>query len=201
LGLHEHTLYALYVGTLQPRKNLRRLIQAWRVLLDAPAPLPSRSSAPLLILAGAKGWGSEDLEGELAALGLAGPVRFTGYISDTEKSALLRGARAFAFPSLYEGFGFPVLEAQSVGVPVVCSNTSSLPEVAGEAALLVNPLDVPALVAALRQAMCDEAVRARLIAAGHRNVSRFSWDECAKVVLDLLNGTTIQSPHPRRSHR
>jgi glycosyltransferase involved in cell wall biosynthesis len=174
--------YALYVGTLQPRKNLRRLLRAWRQAFSDSAELP------LLILAGAQGWGGEDLRAEVASLGLASGVIFTGYVSDIEKAALLRGARAFAFPSLYEGFGLPVLEAQSAGVPVVCSNTSSLPEVAGDAALLVDPLDEAALARALRQAMCDECARARLIAAGTANVARFSWEACAAVVLECLEG-------------
>ncbi len=124
--------------------------------------------------------------GEVHALGLEGDVRFTGYVSDVEKAVLMRGARAFAFPSLYEGFGLPVLEAQSAGVPVVCSNTSSLPEVAGDAALLVDPLDVPAIAMALSTALFDEPARARLSAAGRANLARFSWDHCARVILNLL---------------
>ncbi|MCL5995363.1 MAG: glycosyltransferase family 4 protein [Chloroflexi bacterium] len=184
-GVDEGTPYVLSVGTLQPRKNLRRLIQAWRLLIDSPC--PPGVIPPVLILAGARGWGGEDLHGVVAALGLAQRVRLIGYVSDVEKAALLRGARAFAFPSLYEGFGFPVLEAQTAGVPVVCSNTSSLPEVAGAAALLVDPLDVQALAAALRQAIFDEPVRRHLIAAGRNNVTRFSWERCAQVILTLLS--------------
>ena len=171
--------FALCVGTLQPRKNLRRLIRAWRQL-------PVMSPAPLLVLAGAPGWGGEDLQSEVAACGLTGAVRLLGYVTDEEKAALMGAARALAFPSLYEGFGFPVLEAQSAGVPVVCSNTSSLPEVAGDAAILVDPLNEQAIATALLQAMCDESVRSRLIESGQRNVTRFSWDECANEILGAL---------------
>jgi glycosyltransferase involved in cell wall biosynthesis len=181
-GLQAPCPYAFYVGTLQPRKNLGRLIAAWQQLVQDGAP----AQAPLLLIAGGKGWGGEDLSAEVHARGLEGLVRFAGYVSDVEKSALLRMARVLAFPSLYEGFGLPVLEAQSVGVPVVCSNTSSLPEVAGDAALLVDPLDVGAIAAALRRAMFDAPARAQLTQAGLLNVKRFSWERCAQNILTLL---------------
>ena len=181
-GLEPRCTYAFYVGTLQPRKNLRRLIDAWQKVTRACP----QGEAPLLVIAGGKGWGGEDLASEVRARGMEGQVRFTGYISDVEKSALMRGARVLAFPSLYEGFGLPVLEAQSVGVPVVCSNTSSLPEAAGDAALLVDPLDVNAIADALRRAMFDDVVRAQLAQAGFLNIQRFSWERCAQNILTLL---------------
>jgi glycosyltransferase involved in cell wall biosynthesis len=181
-GLAATSPYAFYVGTLQPRKNLCRLIDAWRQLMQARA----QAEAPLLVIAGGKGWGGEDLAAQVRAQGMERYVRIIGYISDVEKSALMREARALAFPSLYEGFGLPVLEAQSVGVPVVCSNTSSLPEVAGDAALLVDPLDVNAIAAALQRAMFDDATRVRLSQAGYLNMKRFSWQRCARNILTLL---------------
>jgi glycosyltransferase involved in cell wall biosynthesis len=174
--------YALYVGTLQPRKNLRRLIEAWQRVVQACP----HDEVPLLVLAGGKGWGGEDLAAEVSARGMDGKVRFTGYVSDVEKSVLMREARALAFPSLYEGFGLPVLEAQSVGVPVVCSNTSSLPEAAGTAAFLVDPLDVKAIADALYRAMFDDVARAQLSQAGYVNIKRFSWECCAKMILTQL---------------
>ncbi|MCL4505219.1 MAG: glycosyltransferase family 4 protein [Chloroflexi bacterium] len=189
-GLSDSCPYVLFIGTQQPRKNLARLIQAWRLLDDGllhSAPTVD-GARPQLIVAGSKGWGGEDLPRLAAALGLGDSVRFIGYISDMEKAALLRGARVFAFPSLYEGFGFPVLEAQSAGVPVVCSNTSALPEVAGDGAILIDPFDVQAMAGALRDCLFDASIRKRLIQAGRQNVTRFNWDRCAGVVMGLLEG-------------
>lgn len=184
-GLDAGQTFALHVGTLQPRKNLRRLIRAWRrMMANYPPDLPP----PLLVLAGAAGWSGEaaTLRAEIEAQGLSHSARLIGYITDEEKAALLSVARALAFPSLHEGFGFPVLEAQSAGVPVVCSNTSSLPEVAGDGAILVNPLDEQAIGDGLFQAMRDPVIRSRLIAAGMRNVARFNWQDCARVILQAL---------------
>ncbi len=171
--------YLIHVGTVHPRKNLRRLIRAW-------AALGAAKGACKLVLAGGPGWGKVDLQGEVERLGAGDSVRLIGYISDEEKSVLIRMARAYVFPSLHEGFGFPVLEAQSVGVPVLCSNTSSLPEIAGKAALTFDPLDVGALTGALHSILSDDALAATLAADGVRNVSRFSWGDCARHVLDAL---------------
>jgi glycosyltransferase involved in cell wall biosynthesis len=183
-GLEPGRPYALYVGTLQPRKNVGRLLRAWRWLLDQAA--DAQQAEPRLVLAGGRGWGGEDLGALAANLGLTGAVVFTGYVGELQKSALMREARALAFPSLCEGFGLPVLEAQSVGLPVVTSSTSSLPEAAGDAALLVDPLDAGAIGRALRDAMRDETLRARLVEAGYRNVRRFRWEEAARIVMELL---------------
>ena len=174
--------FALYIGTLQPRKNLRRLLAAWREVLHTW----SSDDAPVLVIAGAQGWGGEDLRAEAELLGVTNHVRFTGYIHDQAKAVLLRHARVFVFPSLYEGFGLPVLEAQSARVPVVCSNTSALPEVAGDGALLIDPLDTAQLSKALRIAMTDSDTRSRLIKAGLANLTRFTWRHCAEVVLEML---------------
>ncbi|GIV85018.1 MAG: glycosyl transferase family 1 [Candidatus Roseilinea sp.] len=182
-GLDGGQPYVLHIGTLQPRKNLRRLIQAWARFVGR-----SGASEMRLVLAGGHGWGREDLHAEVEAAGVRASVVFAGYVSEIEKAALMRHARAYVFPSLHEGFGFPVLEAQSVGVPVACSNISSLPEVAGEAALLFDPFDVEAIARALEMIVGDEAMRARLIEAGRRNLARFSWDACARVVLASLEG-------------
>ena len=181
LGLADNRAYVLHVGTLQPRKNLRRLVRAWARLSRDPG-----LAGPQLVLAGGLGWGREDLRAEVAAAGLGEAVALTGYVSDVEKAALLRGARAYVFPSLYEGFGFPVLEAHLAGLPLACSRTSALTEVAGEAALYFDPLDEEAMAAALRTIMIDEEVRSHLIAAGRRNLRRFSWQACAQTILSQL---------------
>ena len=119
-------------------------------------------------------------------MGLENHVLFPGYIPDEDKAALLSGALAFVFPSLYEGFGLPVLEAQGCGCPVITSTTSSLPEVAGGAALLVDPSDADGIAAAMRCIVADSALRETLIEDGFANVRRFSWTACAQSVLSVV---------------
>ena len=166
--------YVLYVGTLQPRKNLARVIEAFARAAAAPA-----FAGLQLVLAGKKGWLYDDLFAQVERMGLAGRVLFPGYIEDADLPALLSGATAFVFPSLYEGFGIPVLEAGACGVPVITSNTSSLPEVAGDAALLVDPHDVDAIAEAMNRLVTDAALRTELSRRGLANVQRFSWEKCA----------------------
>jgi len=168
--------YFLYLGTLQPRKNLSRLIAAFGRL---------RSDA-VLVLAGQRGWLYQDLFAQVRRLGLEGRVYFPGYVPDQDKATLMSAALAFVFPSLYEGFGLPVLEAQACGCPVITSTTSSLPEVAGEAAVLVDPADVEGIAAALERAAADPALRATLIERGFSNVRRFSWGASARTVLGAI---------------
>ena len=171
--------YILFVGTLQPRKNLTRLIEAF-------SNLQSQISNLQLVIAGKKGWLYEDIFRQVEELGLEGKVVFTDYVPEGDLPALLSGARLFVFPSLYEGFGLPVLEAMACGTPVVCSNTSSLPEVAGNAALLVDPLDVEELAAAMERVLGDEELRAGLIERGFEQTRRFSWEKCARETLSVL---------------
>ena len=173
--------YVLYIGTLQPRKNLARVIEAFARLADGPA-----FAGLQLVLAGKKGWLYDDLFAQVGGLGLAGRVLFPGYIEDADLPALLSGATAFVFPSLYEGFGIPVLEAGACGVPVITSNTSSLPEVAGDAALLVDPHDVDAIAEAMSRLVTDAELRAELSRRGLANVQRFSWEKCAWETLSVL---------------
>jgi glycosyltransferase involved in cell wall biosynthesis len=168
--------YILFVGTLRARKNLIRLVEAY-ARLDSP---------PALALAGQPGWGYDQLAARIGELGLAGRVIFPGYVDDDDLAALYSGARAFVFPSLYEGFGFPVLEAMRCETPVVCSDAASLPELAGDAALIVPPHDVEALTAALERVLTDEALRARLIEKGGAQAARFTWEACATCVLRAL---------------
>ncbi|MGD2207579.1 MAG: glycosyltransferase family 1 protein, partial [Anaerolineae bacterium] len=151
--------YLLYVGTLHPRKNLVRLVQAFAQLPSPQSPMSSIQ----LVLAGKKGWLYHEIDAEIRRLGLAERVVLTGFVPDADLPALLSGALACVFPSLHEGFGFPVLEAMACGTPVVCSNASSLPEVAGDAALLVDPLDTEALTEALVQMVTHEGLRRDLV--------------------------------------
>jgi glycosyltransferase involved in cell wall biosynthesis len=186
--------YLLYVGTLQPRKNLVRLVQAFALLLESLAAshqspisnLQSPASNLQLVLAGQKGWLYDEILSQIRKLDLTGRVILTGYVPDADLPALLSGALAFVFPSLYEGFGFPVLEAMACGTPVICSDASSLPEVAGDAALLVDPEDMEALAAALQRLVSDEALRRELVERGYRQVQRFSWRGCAEEALQVL---------------
>jgi glycosyltransferase involved in cell wall biosynthesis len=187
-NLQPNQPYFLHIGTLQPRKNLRRLLLAFATLRDSIQSPISNLQSPLLVLAGNKGWGAEDLPALARYLNIADFVRFPGYITEAEKSALLRGAHAYVFPSLYEGFGLPVLEAQSIGTPVLCSNTSALPEVAGDGALLFDPSHERSIAAALQRILLDRDLRASLIPRGHANVQRFSWQAGARAILEVLEG-------------
>ncbi|GIV76001.1 MAG: glycosyl transferase family 1 [Litorilinea sp.] len=172
--------YALYVGTLQPRKNLARLVEAYaRLWQQQPVPWD-------LVLAGGEGWLHRELQRLVERAGLAGHIHLTGYVPQAELPALLQGAYFFCFPSLFEGFGLPVLEAQSCGVPVMSANRSALPEIAGDAALYVDPMDVDAMAEAMLQLSQDEALRQRLIQAGYANVRRFSWEKAARETLAVL---------------
>jgi len=171
--------YLLYLGTLQPRKNLERLVQAY-------GRLPG--DAPPLVLAGAKGWYFQRIAAAIAALGLENRVLLPGYVADADVPALLTGATALLYPSLYEGFGLPALEALACGTPVLAANTSSLPEVVGAAGLLVDPLDVGAIAAAMQRLLADEALRAALSQQGRERAKGFSWDRCARETLAVLEG-------------
>jgi glycosyltransferase involved in cell wall biosynthesis len=179
--------YLLYVGTLHPRKNLVRLVQAFASFVQSPV---ARFQCPIpnlqLVLAGQKGWLYEEILAQVRQSGVADRVVLTGYVPDSDLPALLSGALAFVYPSLYEGFGLPVLEAMACGTPVVCSNISSLPEVAGDAALLVDPLDVEAWVTAFCRIAADEGLRRELVERGLRQAQRFSWRRCAEGTLQVL---------------
>lgn len=175
--------YVLYVGSLQPRKNLTRLVRAFARLLSYSEIL---SGQLVLAIAGTPAWLADSILREPERLGIAGRVRFLGYVDSSDLAALLSGAAAFVFPSLYEGFGFPVLEAQACGVPVLTSNTSSLPEVAGEGAWLVDPTDIDAIADGMRRLLCDEALRRTLIARGYANIKRFSWRRAAVETLQVI---------------
>ncbi|HET6770603.1 MAG TPA: glycosyltransferase family 1 protein [Actinomycetota bacterium] len=170
--------YVLFVGTIEPRKNLVRLIRAYR-RATARAGLPHR-----LVLAGPLGWRPAPLLREIAVDG-PGEILLTGKRTLEELDALYRGAAAFAYPSLYEGFGLPVLEAMARGLPCVVSNTSSLPEVAGDAALVVEPRSISGLATAIERVLTDEGERARLSTAARARAGQFSWEQTARATLKV----------------
>jgi len=170
--------YFLYLGTLQPRKNLARLVEAF-----AAADLEHH-----LVLAGKRGWLAQMIEEAVASLppAVAGRVHLPGFVEEEDKAALMSGADGLLYPSLYEGFGFPVVEAQRCGTPVLCADSSSLPEVAGAGALLVDATDTKALAAAIERLAGDKVLRSRLVDAGQVNAQRFTWERAAEQVLAAL---------------
>jgi glycosyltransferase involved in cell wall biosynthesis len=170
--------YILYVGTLEPRKNLVRLIEAYAVTLDRCG-----ERTPPLVLTGGKGWFYKEIFDIVERLGLQQRAIFTGFVDDEDLPALFNGALFFVYPSLYEGFGIPVLEAMACGVPVITSDASSLPEIVGEAGVLVDPTDTRALAAALMALLDDPERRATLRAAGLAQSALFSWQRAARETL------------------
>lgn len=173
--------FILAVGTLQPRKNYVRLIRAFAAISNLQPPTPSLQ----LVIAGGKGWLYDSIFAEVKRLGLPDRVLFPGFVADADLPALYSAARVLAYPSTYEGFGLPMLEAMACGTPVVTSTASCLPEVAGDAALLVPPTDVDALAAALDRALADETLRADLIAKGRARARQFSWANSARQLLEI----------------
>lgn len=178
--------YTLYVGTLQPRKNLARLITAYEQLCQ-------RGEVEFdLVLAGKAGWLSQEIVAQTKHSPYADRIHLPGYVADDDLPALMAGARLFAYPSLYEGFGLPILEAQQLGVPVMTAQNSSLPEVAGDAALYIDPTDIEAIAQAMLRLSQDESLRQELIAAGQRNVQRFSWAKAAAETFAVLEEAARQ---------
>jgi glycosyltransferase involved in cell wall biosynthesis len=172
--------FILFLGTLEPRKNLVRLIDAYAKLCrGGPADLPR------LVIAGAKGWFYEQIFGRVAELGLADRVSFPGFVPAADLPWWYRAARLFVYPSLFEGFGLPVLEAMASGTPVITSTVSSLPEVAGQAAVLTPPDDTDALAAALREVLADRARQAQMAAAGLKQAQQFTWARTAAATVEV----------------
>jgi glycosyltransferase involved in cell wall biosynthesis len=177
--------YMLFVGTLEPRKNVTTLLRAFAMFHA------DRSQDELkLVVAGGRGWGREDFSATAEALGLGEHVRFTGFVDDDDLPALYRGAALFIYPSLYEGFGLPVLEAMACGTPVITSNRSSLPEVAGDAALLIDPTQPEALAAAMTTMMNDSQLRQTLRAKGLVRARGFTWDAVAQKTLAVYRAVS-----------
>lgn len=171
--------FVLDVGTLQPRKNLIRLIEAYNQV---------RADADIeLVIAGGPGWMYEGIFQRVEELGLRGAVHFPGYVGDEDLPALYTLAELFVFPSLYEGFGLPALEAMACGTPVVTSNASSLPEVVGDAALVVDPYDVQALATAMGCALGRPSLRSTMVQRGLARAQNFTWSRAAEKLLCLYH--------------
>lgn len=175
----QHGRYLLAVGTLEPRKNLATVIAAFAQLPDA-----LRQRYPLVIV-GMNGWGMESFSDSLRHMIAKGEVRLLGYVAQKDLPALYSGARMFVYPSLYEGFGLPPLEAMASGTPVIASHRASLPEVVGSAGLLVEPLDDGTIAQHMRALIEDEALHARLRMAGCERARTFTWSRFAQETLSV----------------
>jgi glycosyltransferase involved in cell wall biosynthesis len=175
-GIHDD--YILYVGTLEPRKNIENIVKAYARLYQKGIPVK-------LVIAGMKGWMFDGIFDTVKKNALADQVVFTDYISHEEKQCLYRLAKVFVYPSFYEGFGLPVLEAMDYGIPVVTSNVSSLPEVAGDAALMVDPYDCQAIADAMEQLLVNDQLRGQLIEKGMERVKIFDWHAMAQEFLNV----------------
>jgi glycosyltransferase involved in cell wall biosynthesis len=181
--------YILSVSTIQPRKNYARLVEAFAIL-NSKFQIPnSNLQSPIsnlqLVICGAKGWMFDEVYQTVERLNLRARVIFPEFVADGDLPALYAEATLFAYPSLYEGFGLPVAEAMACGAPVVCSNASSLPEVVGDAALLIDPRDVGALANAVERVITDRALRDDLRARGLAQAAKFSWERAARETLQV----------------
>lgn len=178
--------YIFSVGTVQPRKNYARIIQTL-------AQLRAQKYDIGLVIAGGRGWLDSPIYDTIAETKMSDYVHLIGFADDEDLPALYTHAECVAFPSLYEGFGYPVLEGMACGTPVVTSNVSSLPEVAGDSALIVDPYDVDEITHAIKRLLDDSALRETLINKGFEQVKSFNWDDSARklhtIYTDLLNGT------------
>jgi glycosyltransferase involved in cell wall biosynthesis len=174
--------YCLHVGTLQPRKNLGLLVEAWDMLRG------SMQQPPQLLLAGKRGWLYDSLFEMVRARGLGDLVRFADYVERDDLPALYSGALALTFPSLYEGFGLPPLEAMSCGTPIIASTATSLPEVVGDGGLLLDPHDPRPWAEAVQRLSHDPGLQAELRRKGLERASHFTWERCARETLQVLTG-------------
>lgn len=179
--------YLLFVGNIEPRKNIVRLLEAYSQLRTQWG-----CSFPL-ILAGGQGWGNTVIYKKVEELSLQKEVRFIGYVPDEDLPGLMGGAALFVYPSLYEGFGMPPLEAMACGTPVIASNSSSLPEVVGNAALMVDPHDVDGLAEAMHRALRDSALREEMRRKGLERAKCFTWEETARQTLKVYEDVHCQS--------
>lgn len=186
LGLERD--YALFLSTLQPRKNVERLIRSYARLAQTEALDWD------LALAGQLGWLSQPILRAVEQSPARRRIHVLGYVDEVQAAALYAGARFFCYPSLHEGFGLPVLEAQTLGTPVMTSRHSALPEVAGDAALLVDPEDEEEIAQAMLRLSRDEKLRQTLIQKGYANVKRFSWEKAARATLAVLEKAMQRDP-------
>ena len=172
--------YFLYLGTIEPRKNLERLIGAYNIFVQRAG-----SDAPKLVLAGGKGWLYDSIFAKVTDLGLSGKVIFTKYVPSEDMNPLMCGAAAFVFPSIYEGFGMPPLEAMACGVPVLASDAASLPEVTGDCAVICDAYSEESIAEGLYRLFSDTALRDDLSRRGRERACGFTWDNSAEILYSV----------------
>ena len=183
--------YILSVGALEPRKNIPRLVNAYKQVASSGEP------APKLVIVGGQGWRNGDLDRLVRESELVDQVVLTGYVPDEDLPTLYRQATAFVYPSLYEGFGLPPLEAMACGTPVITSNVSSLPEVVGDAAILIDPYNVTEIAQAIASVLKDEGLRDNLRTSGLVRSRLFNWDKTARETLKLYQEVIAESKAKR----
>ena len=183
--------YLLYIGTLEPKKNITRLIEAFcRLKKD-------RGIDHKLVIAGKRAWKDSEIFDKIRRSGCESNIVFTGYVPQGELPTLINGADVFVFPSLHEGFGMPPLEAMACGTPVIVSNTSSLPEVVGDAAVTIDPYSTDAIADAIYRVSSDKDLRAQMRAKGLERARLFSWEKTARQTLQVLEDTLDGYRHKR----
>lgn len=183
-GISETDKYILFLGTLEPVKNLARLFEAYKIFKEK-CNVKSGSCHYKLVVAGKRGWLAEEYKKIAKDLGVAKDIIFTGYVVGDELVPLFKNAEFFIMPSLYEGFGTTVLEAFATGTPVIASNVSSIPEIAGDAALLVDPINVQEIADAMVKVAEDDKLRYDMRQKGFKQVEKFDWAKCAKETLEI----------------
>jgi glycosyltransferase involved in cell wall biosynthesis len=182
--------YLLFIGRLEERKNVVRIIEAFEILKQEKH-IPHE-----LVLVGKPGCGYEKIKNQKSKIKNRDSVIELGYVGEEEKQVLLRGADVLLFPTLYEGFGLPVIEAQAVGVPVVTSDTSSLPEIAGSGAVFVDPMSVESIVAGTLSLLSEGEKRSAILEKGLENARRFSWKQCAVSIAAIFSDTKKEKGRP-----
>lgn len=175
--------FILFIGTIQPRKNIEGLLLAFDKLRGGEI-----FKNYQLVIAGKKGWGYKSVFEKIKELALTKKILFCDYVSPETKIRLLNAASVFVFPSFYEGFGLSILEAMREGTPVITSNTTSMPEVAGKAGYLINPYKINEISRALSKVLTDKNLRQRMIKAGYEQAKKFSWEKCARETLEVYSG-------------
>lgn len=178
---HNYSGYILYIGRVELKKNILGMIEAYNILRQKNTAIANK-----LVLVGGKGFGFEKIEKAIESSPFKKDIYLKGYVAEDKKNDLWMKSSVFLFPSYYEGFGLPILEAQGAGIPVITSNTSCLPEVSGTGAVFVDPKNPREIAAALEKVLSDKILRGNLIKAGLENIKRFSWKKCAEETLKVL---------------